>query len=220
MALEQRDVARASRNLGVAAIRDMRLEAAIANFQRANSSYLRLGHARGCAQAHQYLGIVYREMDHAQEAHKHFGNAITFARAADGIDDIARAERETALLMVYAREDLEHAHQCATQCLEKFSELKQPAGTAEALHAVGVVALARQRFDEAQQALTEALRIATDLELHILQAETLLALARLARLQNDEPRAYLLQQTAANLFKATGAHAWGKQVQRRMEAIP
>ena len=212
-------VARASNNLGVAAILNMRLETAIANFQRAISSCLRLGYARGCAHAHQNLGIIYREMDHVQEAHKHFENAITFARTADCIDDIARAEQEAALLMVYAGEDLELAEQYATQALDRFSQLKQPAGTAEALRAVGVVALARRRLDEAQQALAEALRIAQDLQLRILGAETMLGLAHLARLQNDAPRCYTLQQQAGKIFSEAGAQSWGEQVARRMDAI-
>lgn len=212
-------VARASNNLGVAAILNMRLETAIANFQRAISSYLRLGYARGCAQAHQNLGIIYREMDHVQEAHKHFESAITFARTADCIDDIARAEQEAALLMVYAGEDLELAEQHAMQALDRFSQLKQPAGTAEALRVVGVVALARRRLDEAQQALADALRIAQDLQLRILEAETMLGLAHLARLQNDAPRCYTLQQQAEKIFGEAGAQSWGEQVARRMDAI-
>lgn len=212
-------VARASNNLGVAAILNMRLETAIANFQRAISSYLRLGYARGCAQAHQNLGIIYRELDHVQEAHKHFANAITFARTVDCIDDIARAEQETALLMVYAGEDLQLAEQYAMHALDRFSQLKQPAGTAEALRVVGVVALARGRLDEAQQALADALRIAQDLQLRILEAETMLALAHLARLQNDAPRCYTLQQQAETIFSEAGAQSWGGQVARRMDVL-
>ena len=213
-------VARASNNLGVAAIVTMRLETAITNFQRAISSYIRLGYARGCAQAHQNLGIIYREMDHVQDAHKHFQNAITFARTADCSDDVARAEVETALLMVYAHEDLEVAEQYAVQALEKFSGLKEPAGTAEALRVIGVIALARRRLDEAEHALAEALRIAQDLKLRLLEAETLLGLARWARLQNDAPRCYTLQQQAEQIFSAMDAQPWGEQVRRRMEALP
>lgn len=212
-------VARASNNLGVAAIVNMRLETAITNFQRAISSYLRLGYARGCAQAHQNLGIVCRELDHVQDAHKHFESAITFARTADCIDDIARAEQEIALLMVYADEDLERAEQFAQQALDRFSILKQPGGTAEAMRVAGVVALARGRLDEADQALNEALRIARDLKLRLLEGEALLALSRVARLQNDAPRAYNLQQQAETVFAEIGAQAWGEQVRRRMETI-
>jgi tetratricopeptide (TPR) repeat protein len=212
-------VARASNNLGVAATIDMRLSTAITNFQRAITSYLRLGYARGCAQAHQNLGIVFRELNHAQEAHKHFRNAITFAQTADCIDDVARAEQEAALLMVYAQEDLDLAEQSAQRALGKFTELAQPAGTAEALRVLAVIALARRRYDEAEHSLTSALAVARDLNLRLLEGEILLAQSRLARLQNDPSRGYSLHQRAEAIFRDINAPAWGEQVLRRMEAI-
>lgn len=212
-------VARASNNLGVAATIDMRLSTAIANFQRAIASYLRLGYARGCAQAHQNLGIVYRELNHMQEAHKHFRNAITFAQTADCLDDVARAEQETALLMVYAREDLDVAHQLAQRALDRFTELEQPGGTAEALRVLGVIALARRRLDESEQALASACSVAAELKLRLLEAEILCAQSRLARLNNDPPRSYSLQQQATNIFAEINAESWGQQVARRMDEI-
>jgi tetratricopeptide (TPR) repeat protein len=212
-------VARASNNLGVAATIDMRLSTAIGNFQRAIASYLRLGYARGCAQAHQNLGIVYRELNHMQEAHKHFRNAITFAQTADCLDDVARAEQETALLMVYAREDLDVAQQLAQKALDKFAQLEQPGGTAEALRVIGVIALARGRLDEAEQALANALRVAQDLRLRLLEAEVLTAQSRVAKLLNDPPRSYSLQQLAGNIFTEISAESWGEQVRRRMDEL-
>ncbi len=212
-------VARASNNLGVAATIDMRLSTAITNFQRAIASYLRLGYARGCAQAHQNLGIVFRELDHAQEAHKHFRNAITFAETADCIDDVARAEQEAALLMVYAQEDLELAEQSAQRALDKFTQLAQPMGTAEALRVLGVIALARRRYDEAEHALESSLDIARELKLRLLEAEILHAQSRLARILNDPPRGYSLQQLAESTFQDINAPAWGEQVRRHMEAL-
>jgi tetratricopeptide (TPR) repeat protein len=212
-------VARASNNLGVAATIDMRLETAITNFQRAIGSYLRLGYARGCAQAHQNMGIVCRELDHFQDSHKHFDNAVTFAQTADCIDDVARAEQETALLMVYASEDLDVAEQKAQQALGKFTDLGQPAGTAESLRVMGVIAMARGHQDAALHALENSLAVAQDLKLRLLEAETAAALARLARLQNDAPRSYSLQHLADEIFLDINAHAWGEQVKRRMDAI-
>jgi tetratricopeptide (TPR) repeat protein len=212
-------VARASNNLGVAAIVDMRLETAITSFQRAISAYLRLGYAKGCAQSHQNLGIVHRELDHPQDAHTHFQLAITFANSADCMDDVARAEQEMALLMVYAHEDLQRAEELARHALERFAELKQPAGTAEALRVNGIVALARRSPVEAGYTLNSALHIARDMKLRLLEAETLLGLAAAARLQPDAPTSYNLQQQALAIFQQIGAPAWGEQVQRRMTAL-
>ena len=216
---DPQSVARASNNLGAAATIDMRLSTAIANFQRAIASYLRLGYARGCAQAHHNLGIVYRELNHMQEAHKHFRNAITFAQTADCIDDVARAEHETALLMVYAKEDLTVAQQLAQRALDKFTQLEQPAGTAEALRVIGVIALARHRLDEAEQALANALRVAQDLKLRLLEAEVLAAQARVSALQNDARRSQSHQHHAETIFRDINAESWGQQVLRRMDDL-
>lgn len=212
-------VARASNNLGIAATVNMRLETAISSFQRAISAYLRLGIARGCAQSHQNLGIVFRELDHLQEAHAHFQQAITFAQMADCLDDIARAEQETALLMIYGHEDLARAAELAAGALDKFSQLRQPAGTAEAMRVVGVVALARGRTDEAETSLKSALEMARELQLRLLEAETLLGLAVVARRHHDPPASYNLHHQAHVIFEDIGASPWGEQVQRRMIAL-
>ena len=212
-------VARASNNLGVAAILDMRLETAITNFQRAISAYLRLGYARGCAQAHQNLGIVFRELDHVQESHTHFDQATTFAHTADCEDDVARAEQETALLMVYAGEDLSRAKDLAQQALERFSSLRQPAGTAEAFRVLGVVSLALRDRSEATQSFQTALAIAQERQLKLLEAETLTGLARIAHLENAVAQSYQLQQLADEIFQQIGAAPWGQQVRRRMDSL-
>ena len=213
-------VARASNNLGVAAILNMRLETAITNLQRAISAYVRLGYPRGCAQAHQNLGIVFREMDHVQEAHAHFRNAMTFAHSADAPDDVARAENESALLMIYAGEDRTEAEAAAHRALDTFSQLKQPAGTAETFRVIGVIALARGHHDQAQHHFDNALTIARELKLRLLEAETLLGLSRLARLCNDSQGSYHHQFKAMEIFRDMGAEPWGEQVRRRMDALP
>ena len=212
-------VARASNNLGVSALFTMRMETAIASFQRAIAAYLRLGYARGLAQSHQNLAIVYREMDHAQDAHAHFELAMTFARTADCTDDVARAEQELALLMLYNGEDMQGAADMVRNALDRFSELRQPAGTAEAMRVLGVIEMARGHREEAEISLSSALSIARDLTLKLLEAETLLALARLARLNQDAPTGYTLHQQATAIFQEMGAEPWGVQVNRRMEAV-
>ena len=212
-------VARASNNLGVAATMTMRLETAITSFQRAVAAYLRLGYARGLAQSHQNLGIVFRAMDHAQDAHTHFDLALTFARTADCMDDVARAEQELALLMLYNGEEVQDAAELARQALDRFAMLRQPAGTAEAMRVLGVIEMASGQSDLAYASLHNALKIARDLNLRLLEAETLLALARLARISQDAPTSYTLYHQAMSIFQEIGAAPWGEQVHRRMQAL-
>ena len=208
-------VARASNNLGVTAILAMRLDDAVTSFQRSVAAYMRLNYARGLAQSHQNLGIAFREMDREMDSLGHFERAMTWAYAADCMDDVARAEQELALLLLYAREAPATAETTARQALERFTELGQPAGRAEALRAIGVIAIARGDDDTARSGLAEALDIARGCGQRLLEAELLLAMAVLPGTNHR----HALFGDAAVIFDDMGAAPWGAQVRRRMESL-
>lgn len=208
-------VARASNNLGVAAILAMRLDDAITSFNRSVTAYLRLGYSRGLAQSHQNLGIVFRELDHEKESLASFERAMTWAYSADCIDDVARAEQELALLLLYAGKDAGTAATTARQALDRFTDLGQPAGRAEALRVIGVVEIARGNFEAAASALDESLEIACTCGQRLLEAEVLLACAALP---SGQQSSYLIGR-AETIFEEMGAAPWGAQVRKRMEAL-
>lgn len=214
-------VARASNNLGVAAILSMRLDDAITSFNRSVAAYLRLGYSRGLAQSHQNLGIVFRELDHEKDSLASFERAMTWAYTADCMDDVARAEHELALLLLYAGKDTETAAVTAQQALNRFTDLGQPAGRAEALRVIGVVEMARRNFDPATKALSESLEIARTCGQRLLEAEVLLALAWLPSAGAGvelQKRSYLIGRAEA-IFEEVGATPWGAQVRKRMEGL-
>src|SRR5688500_13899505 len=210
-------VARASNNLGVAAILSMRLEDAITSFNRSVAAYLRLGYARGLAQSHQNLGIAFRELDHEKESMASFERALTWAYAADCTDDVARAEQELALLILYNGKDMVSALSTAHQALDRFAELGQPGGRAEALRVIGVIEIARGNTEAAERALAESLEISQSCHLRLLEGEIMLAQAVLP--QTDVSRRHVLLTQAAEMFSAIGAEAWGAQVRQRMENL-
>jgi hypothetical protein len=212
-------VARASNNLGVAAILDMRLDDAVLSFHRAVSAFMRNGYYRGLAQSHQNLGIAFRELDHLDESHSHFQRAMTFAYAADAMDDVARAEEEMALLFVYTKEDLKTAASLANQALKRFTELQQPAGIAQAMRVVGITALARGSIASAERSLHASLAIASERKLRLLEAETLLALCALAHKKDMRGHSRLLQEQAERTFAEIFVENWGKQVALRMQQL-
>lgn len=212
-------VARASNNLGVTAILAMRLEDALASFQRSVAAYLRLGYSRGLSQSHLNLGIVFREMNHEHESHAHFQRALTWAYAADCLDEVARAEQETALLQVYVSGDLEGATGNAQLAMQRFTELNEPAGVAESLKVLGIIALARRDPFDAERYLDKALGIARDRGLRVLEAETLLALSALERHQHRGPQSYQHEQQARLIFADMDAAPWGEQVLLRMKSL-
>lgn len=209
-------VARASNNLGVAAILSMRLEEAITSFQRSVGAYLRLGYSRGLAQSHQNLGIVYREMDRSDESHAHFERAISWAYAADSLDDVARAELEIALLLVYSPyRDLPNARRNAQRALDRFTEIVHPGDVAEALRVMGVITIAEGDLQEAEHQLNAALEGARIHKRRLLEAETLTALSAITAM----PKSFALEKQAREIYGAMDAEPWGDQVRRRMQEI-
>lgn len=209
-------VARASNNLGVAAILSLRLEEAITSFQRSLGAYLRLGYSRGLAQSHQNLGIVYREMDRFDESRAHFERAISWAYAADSLDDVARAELEIALLLVYSPErDTINARRNAQQALDRFTEIVHPGDVAEALRVMGVITIADAKLGDAEHQLNAALEGARIHNRRLLEAETLTALSAIAA----APKAFALEKQAHDIYAAMDAEPWGDQVRRRMQDL-
>jgi tetratricopeptide (TPR) repeat protein len=208
-------VARASNNLGVAAILSMRLDDAIVSFNRSVAAYVRLNYSRGLAQSHQNLGIVYREMDQHKESLASFERALTWAYTADCMDDVARAEQELSLLLLYGGKDIGTAASTAYQALGRFTDLGQPAGRAEALRVIGLVEFVQGNIETAERALNESLEGARSCGQRLLEAEVLLALASLPPAPQ---RSYQIGGAEA-IFEEMGATAWGAQVRKRMEAL-
>ena len=216
---EPQFVARASNNLGITAVLSMRLEDAIASFQRAINSFLRLSYPRGLAQSHTNLGIVFREMDHDQNALMNFERALTWGYTSEAMEDVARAEEEMALYYLYIVRDVRTAHDMAHQALERFKELRQPGGVAQASRVAGVIALAQHEDATADEVLNHALAAARTSNTQLLQGETLLALAVLAQRRGARPERFTLQEQARAVFAAVSAQPWGDQVARRMDQI-
>jgi tetratricopeptide (TPR) repeat protein len=210
-------VARASNNLGVAAILSMRLDDAITAFNRSVSAYLRIGYARGLAQSHQNLGIVFRALEHENESLAAFERAMMWARTAECTDDVARAEQELALLLLYSFKDADSAFTTARQALDRFTELGQPAGRAEALRVIGVIEIARGNVTEAEAALTESLDIARACMLRLLEGEVLLAQGVIPHIDPEQKQRLFRQ--AGEIFADIGASAWGEHVRGRMEEL-
>lgn len=216
---EPQFVARASNNLGITAVLSMRLDDAIASFQRAVSAYLRLGYARGLAQSHTNLGIVFREMDQEHESFASFQRALTWAYTAESMDDVARAEEELALFHLYIGKDARAAIATARKALDQFEELRQPSGIAHCSRTIGVIAFAQRHYHEADDMLNRALSMAREYNLQLLQGETLLALAALAQQRASMPESFTFRQQAAAVFADIDAEPWGEQVARRMAQI-
>lgn len=211
-------VAKASNNLGILHTLAGRSSEALAAYSRALLANQRLGDRRGLAQAHQNLAITFREAGFDREADAHFGSAAAHAEAADGEDVLGRAEEERALLFLL-RGDPGMAEVSARRALTRLTEIGDAAGEAEALRVLGLTALARDRLQEAHERLQSALDRGRALGARLLEAETLTALAAVARRRGDERTAAELTEDARGVFRAIGAEAWGERARRQVEQV-
>ncbi len=210
-------VARANQNLGIIYTLAGRWQEALASYGRAIVAYQRLGYLRGLAQAHNNLAISYREMGFPDEADQAFRQALEFARSDGSEDELGRIEQEWALLTAI-RGDPALAGVTAERSLRRFRKLGEPAGAGDALRVLGIVALRDARLEEAHARLDEALRLARELHLRLLEAETVEALAALAQAAGDEGAADRLRSEGEAIFAELGASQWGMQIRRQLAA--
>lgn len=218
----------ACNNLGVVFTLLARTDEALASYARALAAAQRLGDVRGMAQAHQNLAIAYRELGFLHEAGSHFERAVEHASAA-GIDEIlGRAEEERALVML-AQGDARLAEATATRALNRFRSRGDRAGQGEALRVLGIIALARRRFEDAHAHLDDALELARACRAPLLEAETLEAIGALhavesrrgedAATSSEPPAAEHALQAAERIFAAMGAEGWGRQLRAGLRAL-
>ncbi|HEX9108617.1 MAG TPA: tetratricopeptide repeat protein [Longimicrobiales bacterium] len=210
-------VARANQNLGIIYTLAGRREEALASHERAIVAYQRLGYLRGLAQAHNNLAISYREMGFGDEADNAFREALAFARTDGSEDELGRIEQEWALLTAM-RGDGPLAALTAERSLRRFRKLGEPAGAGDSLRVLGIVALWEGQLERSFERLQEALRLARELHLRLLEAETLEACAALAQARGDDGAAAALRDEGARIFTELGAREWGIQIRAQLAA--
>lgn len=199
-------VARASNNLGVLANVRGERDRAMTSYQRAMAAYHRLGYLRGIAQTSYNIGISYRDLGFADDAERHYVQAVRYGELSDSEDVIALAETERAWLRACAG-DGALAESMAARALDRHRSIDDPGGAANAMRVLARAAEARRDPILALERLDEAYGIAEECEDPLLGAEiqrdrgrVLFELARF-----DEARASLLQ--AAEVFARLGALA-------------
>lgn len=210
-------VGRATQNLGIIYTLAGRREEALATHERAIVAHQRLGYLRGLAQAHNNLAITYRELGFLDEADQNFRQAFAFARADRSEDELGRIEQEWALLTAM-KGDAALAAVKAERALRRFRVLGEPASAGDALRVLGIIALWSGRLDIAGERLQEALRLACELHVRLLHAETLEALAALASAEGRDREAAGLQAQGERIFLELGAREWGAQIRTQLAA--
>lgn len=196
--------ARASNNLGViASVRGDR-ELALTAYQRAIAAYQRLGHARGLAQTHYNVAIVYRDLGFYDETDGNLALAYGFASDAGHEDVGALIETERALLLA-TRGDGAPAEKLADRALSTMRRLGDPLGAANAVRVLAIAAEARGDTAVAMQRLDEALTSLERFPDLLLRAEIQRDRARLLLAAGDPDAARDALTDALATFEKLGA---------------
>lgn len=211
-------VARACNNLGVVHTLNLQEEEALAAYARATAAYQRLGYRRGLAQSHHNLGIIYREMGLLERAQGHFHEAAAHARADGRADEVARVDQERALLHLL-QSDPALARATALRAQDRYRELDDRVGMAEAERVVGLALLAQGKVEPARLALESSAAVARETGAALLEAEVLEGLAGVALKEGDRAGARRLRIKAALRFRSMGAAAWGRRARKRVESV-
>jgi tetratricopeptide (TPR) repeat protein len=209
-------VARANNNLGIVFTLQVRPVEAVTAYERAVAAYRLLGLRRGIAQAHQNLGITYRELGHANEAEEHFDAALRYARDDASEDEIARIEQERALLIYLARRDTRLARATAIRALRRFATLADPVGFGDCLRVLAMIDLGSGDYAAARSHADHALEHARAAGHQLLEAEVLEVLAGVDLAEAREDDAANARERAKIRFEQLGAGAWGSAFRERI----
>ena len=202
-------VAHACNNLGVVYTLQTRRDEALASYERALVAYQRMGERLGLGQAHQNLGITYREADRPEHADQHFEAARNHATAASDDRLLGRVEAERALLLARLG-DTRLADATARRARSRLQLVGDRAGTGEALRAAGLVAIAAGRPADAIGPLEQAAEIARATGHALLEAEALLGLSY----ARGDAGGAATRAEAEAIFDRIGAIHWGRAMQR------
>lgn len=208
LASRERDeefVARANNNLGIICTLHGRPAEAVACYERAITSYRKLGLSRHIAQSHQNLGITYRDLQHFDEADEHFRAAIRYATDEGSVDEVARAEQERSLLIYLSQRDAPLARVTVQRALGRFRSLSDPLGEADSTRVLAMIELGEGHKQHALELADRALASARKAGHLLLEAEILEVLAGAGRAPATT------RAEAQEKFAAAGAPEWGRR---------
>jgi tetratricopeptide (TPR) repeat protein len=189
-------VARTMNNLGaIANIRGMR-EAALAMYQHCLVAYQRIGNPVGLAESFHNMAITYRDLTLLDRADECERRVLEFAREAGSARLMAMARTFRAELSL-VRGDAPLAEAGAQIAAQEYAAISDHEGEADALRLIGAARAARGAIRDALEALDSAVAKAHACGSALIEAEALLARARVrvtlghARKARDDARASL-----------------------------
>lgn len=191
-------------NLGVIANIEGDYETAHDRYQRSRQLFLEIGDADGEAMVTHNLGMLHADQGRYDEAAEAYQRCLTLGEQRGNRQLIGNVFVNQAELFC-RRGEAARAIAAADLALPIFAELADEAGRAEALRWRGVALARIGRTPAAITTLVDAIRMATRLQLRLLEAETAGELARVTLDTGDRTGARSWGARALELFEALGA---------------
>lgn len=193
-------------NLGVIANIQGHFDAARRHYEESLALFERVNDDRGVALALHNLGMWHADRRAWDEADEAFRRALALLEARGNKQMIANVLTNRSEVS-YGRGDVDDAIAKCDHALSVYSEIGDEVGRGEALRWKGHGLRLRRRFAEANQALTEALRIAERTRSRLLQAEVLRELGWVHRGVGDAAKWGDVLMRALAIFRELGAQA-------------
>ena len=181
-------VAHATNNLGAIASLRGEWHSALSMYQLAVPVYQRLGDMRGLAQTYHNLAIVHRDLGDYASGDEHEVRAIQFAQQA-GAERLVLMARVGRAELALRRADHELALVGALAAGRTSAANGDQETQADAWRCAGEASTALGLHGDARRLLDEAIALAHNAGQALIEAEALLASARLSLRMNERERA-------------------------------
>lgn len=213
---DARMIAAATMNLATVAWLKCDYGSALSSYERAVAAYARLADSYRLASCHHNLAMVYRELGLFTESAQHFDQSRAMFTEVGGPYELAFNDYERAGLL-HARGDSGTASLLATRAHRTLQGLRLPREQGEALRVLGVIHRDNNAYARAQHEFAEALKLARQTRVRLLEAEVLEELAIL-QTQLGEGLAEATAEQASELYEQMGAHTRAARTRSRFSA--
>lgn len=201
---EPRTRAKIALNLGVIANLQGRFDVARRQFAQSESLYRMVNDERGVSLVLYNMGMLHADRDEWDEADEVFRQALTLFEAHENRQMIASAMISRAEVSYGRGRAFDGVAHC-DMALSMYAELGDETGRGWALRWKGRGLRLLGRHPEGEQALSEALRIASRTHLQVLEAESSRELAWTLRARGNAEEARGALERSLELFEELGA---------------
>lgn len=213
---DARMVAASTMNLATVAWLRCDYGAALSSYERALAAYRSIADSYRLASCHHNLAMVYRELALFTESAQHFDQSRVIFSEVGGPYELAFNDYERAGLL-HTRGDTSTAKLLATRAYETLRKLELPRELGEALRVLGIIHRGEGQYSRARAAFEEALRLARQTGVRLLEAEVLEELAVLQVESGGEAADAAVEQASA-LYEQMGASTRAARTRSRFAA--